>query len=209
MIIEPPGKNRANATPFRPRFVGQGRARARPRRGHPFRRRSRRFGRAFILLPALIALAIWVGERDWSFLPRETVGGLAFVIDGDSLRIGDSEIRIADIDAPEMRQFCRREGIDYRCGVEARSAMERLLADAELACVVRETDRFGRSVARCEANGRDIGAEMVGSGHAVAFGAYEAQEARARSALLGIWAGEFETPAEWRRAQGASESGDD
>lgn len=206
MIIDPPGKKRANATPSRPRFIGQGRGRGRPRGRRPFRSGARRFGRAFILLPLLIALAIWIGERDWSFLPRETVSGLAYVIDGDSLRIGEVEIRIADIDAPEMRQFCRREGIDYRCGVESRSAMERLVADADVSCVVRETDRFGRSVAHCEANGLDLGSEMVASGHAIAFGAYEAQEARARAAGLGIWAGEFEPPAEWRRAQGGADS---
>ncbi|MCG6122272.1 MAG: thermonuclease family protein [Microvirga sp.] len=209
MIVEPPGKNRGTPSPLKPRFVGQGRGRARPRRAHPFRRRSARFGRTFILLPALIILGIWLGERDWSFLPKETVAGLAQVIDGDSLRIGDVEIRIADIDAPELRQFCRYDGIDRRCGVESRLTLERLVEGFETRCVVLEGDRYGRSVSRCEADGLDLGAAMVSAGQAVAFGAYEAEEARARDDRLGLWAGEFERPADWRRAQDASEQARD
>ncbi|TVR09814.1 MAG: thermonuclease family protein [Salinarimonadaceae bacterium] len=206
MIIEPLGKNRSQSSPPRPRFVGQGRGRARPLRARPFRRRRARFGRALIILPVIIAFGIWLGERDWGFTPQETVAGLAYVIDGDSLRIGDVEIRMADMDAPEMRQFCRYDGIDYRCGLEARHALERLVADVETFCAIREKDRYGRSVARCEAGGVDLGAAMVASGHAVAFGGYDAEEERARAAGLGIWAGEFERPAVWRRAHASPDA---
>jgi endonuclease YncB( thermonuclease family) len=40
---------------------------------------------------------------------------------------------------------------------------------------------------------------MVEEGFAVAFGAYQSEEAAARSARRGIWASEFERPQEWRR----------
>jgi endonuclease YncB( thermonuclease family) len=40
---------------------------------------------------------------------------------------------------------------------------------------------------------------MVEEGFAVAFGAYQIEEAAARSARRGIWASEFERPQEWRR----------
>ncbi len=40
---------------------------------------------------------------------------------------------------------------------------------------------------------------MVGDGWAVSFGEYYQQEARAKKHKAGIWAGEFERPADWRK----------
>lgn len=147
------------------------------------------------MLAVLLALGFWVGRQ------METVIEQAYVIDGDSLRLGEEEIRIAGIDAPEMRQFCRRGGLDYRCGVEARDAMVALTEGHEISCSVSEIDRYGRKVARCLANGLDLGLEMVRSGHAIAYGAYELEEAAARRAGIGIWAGEFVRPDIWRATE--------
>jgi len=146
------------------------------------------------MLLGLLAYGFWAGgERD-----DVRVTDHVHVIDGDSLRLGSDEIRIQGIDAPEMRQFCRRGGLDYRCGVDAREAMITLIARHEVQCSVSGTDRYGRNLARCLVNGRDLGLEMVRMGHAVAYGDYEQEEAAARRASLGIWAGEFTRPAEWR-----------
>lgn len=133
----------------------------------------RGYGRLYIMLAVLLAFGFWSGRQ------METVVDQAYVIDGDSLRLGEDDIRILGIDAPEMRQFCRRNGLDYRCGVAARDAMVALTAGHEVACTITETDRYGRKVSRCLANGLDLGLEMVREGHAVAAGAYEAQEAAA------------------------------
>jgi endonuclease YncB( thermonuclease family) len=146
------------------------------------------------MLLGLLGYGFWAGGE------TETVTDLAYVIDGDSLRLGDHEIRIQGIDAPEMRQFCRRGGLDYRCGVEAREAMIALIGDHGVECTVSDTDRYGRKVARCLANGRDLGLEMVRLGHAVAYGGYEQEEAAARRAGRGLWGGEFTPPNEWRAA---------
>ncbi len=48
--------------------------------------------------------------------------------DGDSFFIGQQEVRMQGIDAPEGRQTCTRDGRDWRCGEEARRTLERLLA---------------------------------------------------------------------------------
>ena len=66
-------------------------------------------------------------------------------------------------------------------------------------CVGAERDRYGRLLARCRARGVDVNAAMVRDGHAVAFGAHQAEEAEAKAAYRGLWAGTFERPQDWRR----------
>jgi endonuclease YncB( thermonuclease family) len=155
------------------------------------------------MLLGLLAYGFWSGRME------ETIVGHADVIDGDSLRVSGEEIRIHGIDAPEMRQFCQRGGLDYRCGVEARDAMVALTQRHAVECTVLESDRYGRKVARCLANGLDLGLEMVRAGHAVAYGNYEAEEAAARQARLSIWAGEFMQPQEWRAIAAQERDGRD
>ena len=71
-----------------------------------------------------------------------------------------------------------------------------------MACERRDTDRYGRMVAVCRAGTVDIGEQMVAEGWAVAFvrysAAYVGQEAEARQARRGLWAGRFRMPREWR-----------
>ena len=59
-----------------------------------------------------VALAMVVaGLKVTGLLTIET--GPVRVIDGDSLRRGDAEIRLSGIDAPEYRQSCKDEkGLD-------------------------------------------------------------------------------------------------
>lgn len=188
MIVDPKRKI-AKAAPLRRQ---RPRSRSIPRRTGGFRWVRRGYGRLYVMLLGLLAYGFWAGGDP------ETVTDHAYAIDGDSLRMGGDEIRLQGIDAPEMGQFCRRGGLDYRCGVEAREEVIRLIAGHRVECTVSETDQYARKVSRCLANGRDLGLEMVRSGYAVAYGGYEQEEATARRALLGIWAGEFMRPDEWR-----------
>ena len=49
-----------------------------------------------------------------------TVIGIARVLDGDTIKIGSTSIRLFGIDAPEMAQSCRSAaGTVYRCGEDA------------------------------------------------------------------------------------------
>jgi endonuclease YncB( thermonuclease family) len=121
------------------------------------------------------------------------------VVDGDSLRLGGVDIRLAGIDAPELHQECVRSGRAYPCGEVARSALRSLVAGEALRCRVTGRDRYGRSLARCDGRTADIGAAMVEQGWAVAYGEYEREEASARGRSAGLWSGSFERPAEWRR----------
>ena len=131
--------------------------------------------------------------------PGETVSGAVLVVDGDSLRIGGRNIRLSGIDAPELHQTCLREGRSWPCGEAARQGLRRLVGDADIACAISGRDRYGRSLARCGAGERDLGAAMIGEGLAVAYGGYEAEERAARDKGAGLWAGPFERPSDWRK----------
>jgi len=129
--------------------------------------------------------------------------GPAHALDGDTLAAGGDRLRIHGIDAPEAGQSCERAGRTYACGDAATRAMAALLGSGAVSCQVLDTDRYGRRVARCRnAQGLDIGGELVRQGWAVAFTRYAAdylaQEREARAARRGLWAGRFEAPAEWR-----------
>lgn len=66
-------------------------------------------------------------------------------------------------------------------------------------------ERYKRSVARCMADGVDTAAAMTRADHALAYrqcgSAYVAEEDQAKLARAGMWAGVFEAPWEWRRAE--------
>jgi endonuclease YncB( thermonuclease family) len=130
---------------------------------------------------------------------RRVEGGVR-VIDGDSLRVGGTEIRLKGVDAPELHQTCFRSGRPYRCGEVAREALLRLVANRPVRCRIVGRDRYRRSLAYCAVDGQDIGAWLVAEGLAVGYGGYEPEEARARARSAGLWAGEFERPSVWRRS---------
>jgi endonuclease YncB( thermonuclease family) len=96
--------------------------------------------------------------------------GLVQVVDGDSLRKGDTDIRLYGIDAPEYRQSCKdKHSTEYSCGKQSANALRGLVKGQEVSCSSVETDRYGRAVAVCRVGGLDINGEMVRLGWAVAY----------------------------------------
>ncbi|WEX79186.1 thermonuclease family protein [Sinorhizobium numidicum] len=131
--------------------------------------------------------------------------GSASASDGDSLKLGGRRVRIEGIDAPEIGQTCRRGETVWDCGGEARRRLKALVDGTTASCRLHGRDRYGRDLGVCEAGGRDIGREMVLSGHAVSYGLYRDEEERAQSERSGLWAGDFVRPQEWRRTSGGGE----
>jgi endonuclease YncB( thermonuclease family) len=66
-------------------------------------------------------------------------------------------------------------------------------------CRGHRRDRHNRLVGICETGGREVNREMVEAGFALAYNNYMREEAKARAAQRGLWAGEFERPRDWRR----------
>lgn len=127
------------------------------------------------------------------------LSGYAHVIDGDSLRIGNGEVRLVGIDAPEGRQNCTRNGKDWDCGEEARRELQRLIGNKMVTCRSVERDQHGRYLGICEAGGQTLNAAMVERGYAVSYHDYRNEERAAKSARRGLWSGTFQMPRDWRR----------
>lgn len=139
-----------------------------------------------------------------SAAPRE-IAGVASVIDGDTLEIHGTRIRLFGIDSPEGRQQCqRRDGTSWRCGQQAALALQDHIGRRPIVCVERDIDRFRRVVAQCRLGNEDINGWLVAQGWAAAYVSfshdYISQEAVARAAGIGVWSGEFVMPWDWRRS---------
>ena len=126
------------------------------------------------------------------------------VKDGDSLLVERkdvkrvSEIRMAGIDAPELAQ---------PWGIQARTAMRRLVLGKQVVIEVTDKDRYGRLVGRVWQGRTYVNAAMTRSGDAWAFDRYLTDDAiragqeEARKAGRGIWSLPPEQrlpPATWR-----------
>lgn len=132
------------------------------------------------------------------------VVGVARVVDGDTLDIAGEKVRLHGIDAPESDQLCRRAGAQYACGAMASQWMVEQTSGKTVTCSGSQRDRYGRLIAVCRVGGTDLNEGIVRVGWAVAFlrysHAYAEDEAAAQRERVGLWAGEFERPAEHRRA---------
>ena len=144
-------------------------------------------------------------------LPRDASADIAAsgyprVINGDTINIQGARIRLFGIDAPESRQTCKNaSGKVFDCGWKATVALVDHIAGGTVSCRARGVDRFGRMVAVCHLGSEDLNGWMVANGWAVAYRHYSPdyvpQENAAQAEKLGIWAGSFMMPWEWRRTQ--------
>ena len=145
--------------------------------------------------------------------PIKVIAGYPRVIDGDSLEINKTSIRLEAIDAPEMRQTCyNRSGTPYACGVESRNQLLKKIDGRKVACSINRKDRFERSLGYCSIEGQglepadSLNAWLVRWGQALAYRRFSTvfvpQEDYARSENVGIWSGEFLEPWVWRQRYG-------
>ncbi len=127
------------------------------------------------------------------------------MIDGDTIDVGRTRVRLHGVDAPESGQSCIASGARWPCGRRATRALAERLGSRTVICEERDPDRYGRIVAVCRQDGRDINAWLVAKGWALAYRrysrAYVDEERTARSAREGMWRGEFVAPWDWRRGK--------
>lgn len=131
------------------------------------------------------------------------VTGVPKIRDGDQVSIGSVRIRLGGIDAPALDQLClNATGERWTCGAAAHDELVRHVGGKSWTCHVSRTDRFGRSVARCDVEGEDIQQWLVKSGWALSYVRYshdyDADEKSARDAKIGLWEGAFIAPWDWR-----------
>ena len=164
-----------------------------------------------LALWALLLVMFWAAWRfsDISEVrsPVLTAGQKIIVLDGDSFNVGLKKLRLDGIDAPEFNQTCKdAKNISWECGKAARGALEAMLRLPGLKCSVSAQDAYTRSIAKCTVDQiPDVGSAQVKAGMAVSheyYGirTYGDEEDHAIDAKMGIWAGDFTPPAEWRKS---------
>jgi endonuclease YncB( thermonuclease family) len=130
------------------------------------------------------------------------IAGPAAILDGDTIRIGETRIRLVGIDAPETDQRCLdRAGKLWLCGIAARDAMAGIVANRSVQCQGSSTDVYGRLLAICWVR-ENINRWMVRQGFALAYIKYSTEfvedERQAKKEMRGMWSGAFVAPWDWR-----------
>jgi len=153
-------------------------------------------------LTATILLLLAVVSSRLDRVETRRLAGDAVINDGDSITLKGERIRLRGIDAPEYGQTCRKGGATYPCGRRSRESLEHLASAGAVECAGWEHDRYGRLLAVCSSGGVELNRWQVEQGWAVAYGDYAEAEAAARERRLGLWAGSFERPRDWRAEHG-------
>jgi len=123
--------------------------------------------------------------------------GPAAIIDGEKLRIGESDLRLFGIVPPQLAASF---------GPQARAALDSLANGQAVSCQIRDRDRDGRLLATCRnAAGSDMALELLKRGLAVtARGSiagtelatsYLSAEQSAQNQKIGLWSAASVAPA--------------
>jgi endonuclease YncB( thermonuclease family) len=153
-----------------------------------------------VTIAALVALIL-------AFMPNafaDDLSGQASVIDGDTIEIHATRIRLFGIDAPESDQLCRdQESELYRCGQKASNALFDYIDRRPVSCVEVDRDRYKRAVSVCTVGGADIADWLVRNGLALDWpqyskGGYATAQVEAKREHRGMWSGSFKEPWNYR-----------
>ncbi len=135
-------------------------------------------------------------------LQAQMISGPATALDGRTIEMTGTIIRLAHIDAPEARQTCQRDGAAWACGIEATENLAAIIGSEPVDCAIIGVDASDIPLATCENAVFDVGREMVRRGLGLAANEapedYAAATAIAQGLRFGLWAGEFERPDQWR-----------
>lgn len=167
---------------------------------------------AILLIGALVGAGLWIAGRSAAIpvsvtsallASTSTVEGRATALTGDRLRLSGTIVELTGIEAPEPDQRCARPSVQqWRCGAAAREELARIVRGRRVVCAISRGKVAGDATGICSVNGADIAAELVSGGHVFAesglLARYGSEEASARSAKAGLWAGEADRPSDYR-----------
>tara|TARA_B100001248_G_C27282074_1_gene408207 strand:- start:18 stop:521 length:504 start_codon:yes stop_codon:yes gene_type:complete len=141
--------------------------------------------------------------------------GVPKIIDGDTVHINSKKIRLEGIDAPEIKQQCKKPSLkisaiiglqinkNYSCGVIAKIKLIDKINNSKIKCISSSKDRYNRFLATCYKNRINLNKWMVRNGYAVAYKRYSKDYVRdeeyAKKNKLGLWEGTFIMPEKWRK----------
>ena len=127
------------------------------------------------------------------------------VIDGDTIRIGDERIRFSGIDAPEIKQTCIYQEIEFKCGEFSKNLLIEKISNQKVSCIRESKDQYGRTLAECFVGKESLSSYLVREGYAFAYRKYSdkfiSDEAYAQSKGNGMWSMDFIFPWDFRKSQ--------
>ena len=94
-------------------------------------------------------------------LKSEEIFGIPKIVDGDSLYLNKHKIRLEGIDAPEIKQKCKKTFLqistiisfnfkrDYYCGVISKKELIKKIDNLEINCFTSSKDKYKRFLATC------------------------------------------------------------
>ena len=143
------------------------------------------------------------------------ISGVPKIVDGDTVHIKNYKFRLEGIDAPEMRQKCKKEYFkisfivgfifykDYNCGIISKEKLINKINGSEIKCISTSKDRYKRYIATCFKEKTNLNQWMVRNGFAIAYRRYSKKyvpdEVFAKENKLGLWQGKFMEPEKWRK----------
>ena len=136
------------------------------------------------------------------------ISGIAKIIDGDTIKIKNQNIRLIFIDAPELEQYCfNKQQKFYNCGKKSKQYLKRIINKKRVYCSYNIKDRYKRILGECflkDKKMHSINYKMIESGWAVIYRRYSfpenylKAENNAKKTRSGIWQGKFVLPERWR-----------
>ena len=143
------------------------------------------------------------------------INGVPKIIDGDTVHINTKKIRLEGIDAPEIKQQCKKPFLkvstiiglefnkNYSCGVIAKKKLIDKIGSSKIKCISSSKDRYERFLATCYMGKINLNKWMVRNGYALAYKKYSKDYVRdeeyAKKNKLGVWEGSFIMPEKWRK----------
>ena len=148
-------------------------------------------------------------------LNSSEIYGIPKIIDGDTVHINNKKIRLEGIDAPEIKQQCKKNFLqisvfvgfqfskNYPCGVTSKTKLINKIDSSKIKCISSSKDRYKRYLATCYLKKINLNKWMVRNGYAVAYKRYSKRylidENYAKENKLGMWKGTFLRPEKWRK----------
>ena len=111
----------------------------------------------------------------------EEISGVPKIVDGDTVHINENKFRLEGIDAPEMRQKCKKESLkisfiigftfykDYNCGKVSKEKLKSKILGSEIKCIFTTKDKYKRYIATCYKEKINLNQWMVRNGYAIAY----------------------------------------
>lgn len=111
-------------------------------------------------------------KKDTPVTPNKAADGMIacnspYIIDGDTFSCGNTRIRLANIDTPEMEGHCPEWKKCVKGDPIAAKNHLSALSRGDVTCRPVAIDKFNRTVALCQSAGKDLSCAMVKDGHAV------------------------------------------